>query len=183
MSGGGHHVDANDPFQKRAAVAMAIYTVQLALANMLTNQARTNAILLSNRAANKWSYFQSKSTKQNLAKVESDILIRLPQNVQNAQAVQAGQKPDELVAKLNLEVERYEAEKATIQSEAQQLEEQGTHLEHKEHFYEYAATVVELAIVLAGVSLLMHSKKVLAASLGIACISLVILGYTYLLMH
>ena len=74
----GPHADASDPFQKRTAVAIALFTTVLAFANMLTNQARTEAILSSNRATNKWSHFQSKSTKQQLVRLEQSLLARLP---------------------------------------------------------------------------------------------------------
>jgi Domain of unknown function (DUF4337) len=176
MSGHGAHVDSNDPFQKRIAVAMAIYAVQLAFANMLTTQARTQAILLSNKAASKWSYFQSKGTKQNLAGAEVDILGQLPSAADQAART-------ELIAKLKGEVTRYETEKAAIQDEAKAFEVKSAHEEHKEHFCEYGAIAAELAIVIAGVALLMHSKKILAASIAMSVASVLILVYTQFLLH
>jgi Domain of unknown function (DUF4337) len=176
MSGHGAHVDPNDPFQKRVAVAMAIYAVQLAFVNMLTTQARTQAILQSNRAASRWAYFQSKGMKQNVAAAEVDLLAQLPPAV-------GATGRDELLAKLRAEGARYEAEKATIQEEAKAFETQSAHAEHMEHFCEYGAIAAELAIVSAGVALLMHSKKVLTVSVAMAIGSLLIVAYTHFLLH
>ncbi|HVO31710.1 MAG TPA: DUF4337 family protein, partial [bacterium] len=59
----GAHADPHDPFQKKVALAMSLCAVLLAFVTMMTNQARTEALLLSNEAANQWSFFQAKSTK------------------------------------------------------------------------------------------------------------------------
>src|SRR5438132_1288659 len=100
MSGHGAHADASDPFQKRAAVAIAVFTVILAFANMLTNQSRTRAILSSNRATNQWSYYQSKSTKLVVTQLHRDLV-----------------KDDTAkVAALDQEMVRYEKEKEEIKA-------------------------------------------------------------------
>src|SRR5437868_5183811 len=133
MSGHGAHADASDPFQKRAAVAIAIFTVILAFANMLTNQSRTKAILSSNRATNQWSYYQSKSSKALITQLRRDLV-----------------KDDAAkVAELDQELARYEKEKEEIRARAEGLASEEGDAEHKEHYFEYAATVVELGIVLA----------------------------------
>lgn len=161
------HADANDPFQKRTAVAIAIFTVILAFANMLTNQARTEAILSSNRATNKWSYYQSKSTKQNLVKLEQSLLPRLGTADVTAD-----------VARLTAELARYDSEKETIKAEGEHLAALEHECEHKEHYYDYAATIIELAIILASVALLMNSKKALYASAAVALASVGLLLFT-----
>ena len=167
----GPHADSTDPFQRRAAVAIAIFTVTLAFANMLTNQSRTKAILSSNRATNQWAYYQSKSTKQNLTKMERDLL--------------ASSRPDDpQLAKLDDEMARYAKEKEDIKKRAESLAGEEADAEHKEHFFEYSATVVELAIVMAGVALLLASRKLLGLSTVVAGASLVLMAYTaFLLGH
>ena len=96
----GPHADPNDPFQKRTAVAIALFTTVLAFANMLTNQARTQAILSSNRATNKWSHYQSKSTKQQLARLEQTLLSHMP----NVETVASD------TARVTTELARYDGE-------------------------------------------------------------------------
>lgn len=165
------HVDSHDPFQKRVAVALAIYTVILALANMLTNQTNAQAIITSNNTTSKWNYYQAKSNKENILKSEIEILSRLPQT------------GEDILGKLRSEIARYEAEKAEVQKEATALEKASEHLQHRGHGYEYAATIVELAIVFGGLALLANAKKVLYASAAIATVSVGLIGYATFLMH
>lgn len=172
MSGHGPHADASHPFQKRVAVAIAVYTVVLAVANMLTNQARTEAILSSNRAADQWAYYQAKGTKQNLVKLEKSILGR----------VENGGLLNEDMTRLDRDIARYEKDKDDIKKKSQVLAAAEDENEHKEHSYEYAATLAELGIIIASVALLLESKKAVALS-ALACAgSIVLLIYTSFLM-
>jgi hypothetical protein len=167
----GAHVDANDPFQKRVAVALAVYTVVLALANMLTNQSNSQGIIASNETTSKWNYYQAKSNKQNIIKAETDIVALL------LAAPNTPSGNGDLLAKLKSESERYDTEKAEIQKEAKELEHKGQHLQHKAHLFEYGSTIAELAIVIGGISLLVHSKKTLYASAAIASVAIAIIAY------
>jgi hypothetical protein len=184
MSGHGPHADPHDPFQRRTAIFMAIYTVVIAFNSMLTTQARTRALLLSNEATNKWSYFQSKSTKQVITAATRDVLARLPE----MPVVAAGEgegKPvqrvalSEAIEKLTREGERYEHEKEEIKKEAEEIVEKGQHQQHREHWFEYATVVAELAIVLAGVALLLASKTAFRISALLALTSLGLSGWTF----
>jgi hypothetical protein len=163
VSGHGAHADASDPFQKRAAVAIAVFTVVLAFANMLTNQARTKAILSSNRATNQWAYYQSKSSKLLLTQLRRDLLSK-----------DDGVK----LTALDEEIGRYEREKEEIRKRAEGLEREEADSEHKEHYYEYSATIVELGIVLAGIALLLSARRLLVLATVVACCSLALMGYT-----
>jgi hypothetical protein len=168
MSGHGPHADASQPFQKRVAVAIAVYTVILAIANMLTNQARTEAILSSNRAADQWAYYQAKGTKQNLVRLEKNILGR----------VENGGLHDDDMVRLDKEIARYEKEKEEIKRQSMVLGAAEDENEHKEHFYEYAATLAELGIIIASVALLLTSKKAVAISALASTASLLLIIYT-----
>lgn len=167
------HADASDPFQKRTAVAIALFTTVLAFANMLTNQARTEAILSSNRATNKWSHYQSKSTKQQLVRLEQSLLSRLP-GVETASADGA---------RITAELARYDTEKEVIRKDAEALAAEEREAEHKEHFYEYSATLAELAIILASIALLTTSRKALYMSLVVVSTALLLVAYTSFALH
>lgn len=164
----GPHADANDPFQKRTAVAIALFTTVLAFANMLTNQARTQAILSSNRATNKWSHYQSKSTKQQLARLEQTLLSHMP-NVESAASD---------TARVTAELARYDGEKDVIRKEAEKLTADEKEAEHKEHYFEYSATITELAIILASIALLTGSRKALYASMVVVALGLGLIAFT-----
>jgi hypothetical protein len=178
----GPHADASDPFQRRTAIFMALYTVLIAFNGMLTSQARTKALLLSNEATDKWSYYQAKSTKQVIAVATHDILVRLPEAAPVGE-VEGKLKVSlaEAVEKLATQAERYEHEKEDIKKEADEIVERGQHQQHREHWFEYATVVAELAIVLASVALLLTSKAAFRISLALAIVSLGLTAWTFLL--
>ena len=175
----GPHADASDPFQRRTAIFMAIYTVLIAFNTMLTSQARTNALLLSNEATDKWAYFQAKSTKQVVAVATREVLERLP--VASAGEGEAAPKGSlaSVVERLTREAERYEAEKEGVKKEAEAIVERGAHQQHREHWFEYATVIGELAIVLASVALLLTSKIAFRVSAALAVASLALTGWTF----
>ena len=77
MSGHHPHADHNDPFQRRVAVFIAGFAALLAFTTMLTNEARTAAILLASESSNQWSFFQAKSTKGVVTRAELELLEHL----------------------------------------------------------------------------------------------------------
>ena len=211
MSGHGPNADHKDPFQRKVAVTMALFTVLLAFTTMLTNQARTEAILLATEAANEWTYFQAKSTKSTVVRAELELIeqIRMPAEVPKATMVKPAEKqhqsgkddthhatpnlepadnkseilvdPDALRSRLKSDLARYERDKEEIQHRAQELTNHGRHFQHREHGFEYASTIAELAIVLASVGLLMSSNRVFQISIGVAAISAAVTAWTWLI--
>jgi len=149
---------------------MAIYTVALAFTNALVNGARSNSIIFANDAAAKWSYYQAKSIKEQLKRLEISLTEKL---------VPVGQKPPS-VEKETAEITRYEHEKSEIEADAKKLETQQKLFEHREHTLEYSAIGFELGIVLAGVALLQHSKVLFHVSKIAAIVAVGIMIFTYL---
>ena len=171
MSGGhGPHADANDPFQRQVAVVLAMYSVGLAFVNMLTNQSRTKSILRSNEATDQWAFYQSKSTKEVVISSELDMLKSLPT------------PPTETIGRLSSEIGRYDGNKKEIKQKAESLVAEAKAAEHKEHYFEYASVLIELAIVIAGVSLLLHKRSVFYMTVVLALAGLALTGYTALVM-
>jgi hypothetical protein len=144
--------------------------VGLAFVNMLTNQSRTKSILRSNEATDQWAFYQSKSTKEVVITSEIDLLKSLPT------------PPQEIIGRLSAETGRYDGAKKEIKEKAETLVAEGKDAEHKEHYYEYASVLIELGIVIAGVSLLLHKKSVFYATVVLAVAGLALTGYTALFM-
>jgi len=73
--------EANDPFSKQVAITIALLAVVLAVIENKGDNAKTDAILRTSEAANRWGYYQSKSIKQDLYETELEILSHLrPRN-------------------------------------------------------------------------------------------------------
>lgn len=168
-----HAAHSNDDFASKIAVMTAIMATVGALigyeGGATQNEAamyKNSAAIKKTEAANQWSYYQSKSSKQNLA----ELAINLP-----------GADVD----KYKSEVERYKKEKEEIKKGAEEMEREVLKLEeaseaalHQHHRWAQSMTAVQIAISLAAIALLTKKKwlqygsyAVATAGLGIAALA------------
>ena len=115
---------------------------------------KNEAVLRKTEAANMWSYYQAKSTKQNLAEFA------------------AGIAPDARAAeRFQAEAKRYGSEKEGIKKQAEELERQSTAADEKSkhalHPHERLAismTLLQIAIALASITVLTQRRWLLWAA-------------------
>ena len=117
---------------------------------------KNNAAIKKTEAANQWSYFQSKSTKQNLNELALDL--------------GSGSKKEFYES----EIKRYKDEKAEIKAKAEKLEAESLEWDaksdaemHQHHRWAQATTVLQVSIALAAIALL-TKKKWLKAGMFVA---------------
>ncbi|MCX7257118.1 MAG: DUF4337 domain-containing protein [Polaromonas sp.] len=108
---------------------------------------KNNAAISKTEAANKWSYFQSKSTKQSLAEFARDLA------------------PDDKKVAYQGKIDRYEKEKNEIKLDAEKLEAESTAWDkssdvqmHQHHRWAQATTLLQVSIALAAIALLTRKK-------------------------
>jgi hypothetical protein len=151
--------EAKDRFEKSLAVSIACMAVVLAVISDHADDAKTEAILSTNEAANAWSYFQAKSTKQHVT--ESDLHLLDVLEVEDEAGIRG---------KLGADVERYEQEKNTIKLEAEQLAEQAARARSVDDRAGQGALFLQLAIVLASVAMLARWSKLWIVSVLVALV-------------
>ena len=147
----GHGIDS---FSGRIAVMTAIMATIGALFGFqggdTQNQAamyKNNAAIKKTEASNQWSFYQAKSSKQNLAAL-------------GLQLVEDSRKPP-----FEIEVRRYEVEKAEIKSAAEKLEKASNEFDersearmHQHHRWAQATTALQVAIAMAAIALLTRKR-------------------------
>jgi glucose/arabinose dehydrogenase len=131
-----------------AATAMAIDNVKDGNIGQAMAQAQAKAV-------DTWSYYQAKSTKENLAEATLDQLqtlraLNMPPD--NAVAV------DKRIETYQASVARYEKEKAAIKTEAEGYEQEYTALNQRDDQFDLSDAAFSLAIALLGVSVLTQRK-------------------------
>ncbi|MBX7207505.1 MAG: DUF4337 domain-containing protein [Verrucomicrobiaceae bacterium] len=152
--------EAKDPFERAIAISIAIMAVLLSFIDNKGDNAKTDSILKTNEATNKWAYFQSKSIKQSLREFEADMIKLSP----SAASGEAAKKLDEM----KLEIERYGAEKEKIGGEAKQLVDEATASGEINDKCDQAALLLQIAVVIASVAILTRWKLMWYASLVLA---------------
>ncbi len=150
---GDGHQDSNNMTSQIALFTAMIATVG-ALFGYMGGATQANAGLYKNNAAikkteaaNQWSYFQAKSTKQSLNELALDL-------------APAGKKEF-----YEAEIKRYKEEKTEIKAKAEQLEAQSLDWDnksdaemHQHHRWAQATTVLQVSIALAAIALLTRRK-------------------------
>jgi hypothetical protein len=185
MSGHGFHVHGphdhevehaaqhgGDKFAGSVAVMTAILATVGALFSYMGGATQANAGLYKNDAAikkteasNQWNFYQSKSSKQNLAELAMALA------------------PEEKKAQYQQEVERYKKEKAEIKLAAEKLEAESTEWDkkseaqlHLHHRWAQATTALQVSIALAAIALLTRRKWLEYGMFGVAGVGVLLGG-------
>ena len=167
---GGH----GDGFSNRIAVMTAVLATVGALFGYLGGATQNDAALFKNNAAidkteaaNKWNYYQAKSSRQNLA----ELAMTIP-------GVDRKHYQDEAA--------RYEAQKKTINEEAtawearsQAWNDRSEAAMHSHHQWAIATTAEQIAISLAAITLLTRRKWLLGVTYGVAILGFVLGGFAW----
>lgn len=126
---------------------------------------KNNAAIKKTEAANQWSFFQAKSTKQSLAEFARDLA------------------PDDRKVAYQVRIDRYETEKNAIKLGAEKLEAEAMVWDHasdeqlhQHHRWAQATTVLQVSIALAAIALLTRKKWLEYGMFGVAAVGLVLGG-------
>jgi Na+/glutamate symporter len=130
---------------------------------------KNEAAIKKTEAANQWSYYQSKSGKQNL----SELALELA--------------PEPRKAFYTEEIKRYKAEKAEIKTEAEKLEtaskewdDKSAEQMHQHHRWAQATTALQIAIAMAAIALLTKKRWLEKLVFGVSAIGIVVGGAAWL---
>ena len=143
--------EANDPFEKRAAVTIAILAVVLAVVGNKGDNAKTDAIIKTNEATNQWAYFQAKSIKSTVANSEREMLSLLSPS--QTGVAEIAKLSEELKAK----IEKYEKEQEPIKEKADEFKKEAEHESAINNRCDRAALALQVGIIAASVSILARS--------------------------
>lgn len=168
---GAHHGE-KDSFAGQIAVITAVLATVGALFSYMGGATQANAGLYKNNAAikkteasNQWNYYQSKSSKQNLAEL--------------AMALVAADRKEQY----QQEIDRYKKEKAEIKAAAEKLEEESHDWDHQSdqemhlhHRWAQATTALQVSIALAAIALLTRRKWLEWGMFGVAGIGVALGG-------
>ncbi|MBH9553008.1 DUF4337 domain-containing protein [Inhella gelatinilytica] len=165
-----------DGLKGQLAVITAVLATIGALFSYQGGATQANAALFKNDAAikkteasNQWAYYQSKSSKQNLAELGVSLLPE-------------GERRDAY----RKEIERYKAEKDDIKAKAESLEKESVAFDrqsaeqmHQHHRWAQATTALQVAIALAAIALLTERKWLEWGTLALGGVGVVLGGLAW----
>ncbi|MBI3629789.1 MAG: DUF4337 domain-containing protein [Candidatus Rokubacteria bacterium] len=169
-------------FTRRVALVTAIYAVALAVAALGGNGYGREMLLAQQQASDQWAFYQARSIREHQyrgqkLRLELDLLERGA-----AMKPEARARAEALLRKFGDEEKRYNTSKEPIKVEAEKLEHERDLARRRLFNFEYAEVFLQIAIVLASVSILAVSRLMFSVSLvaAVAGAALAINGFTLL---
>ena len=166
-----HHAADGDPWPIRMAVVVSFLAASLAVAEIGAKSSQTKYLTHHITASDTWNFYQAKNLRAIVRDSQAITLESLP--TANDPAVQE-------------KIKAARAEQARMRDEPgsgdgmKQLKDKALHEEHERdaafhayHGYEYTAGALEIAIVLASVSVVtrLHQLGIAAGAIGaVACL-------------
>jgi len=147
-------------FTKRVALVTAMFAVMLAITSLGGNNAMKEMLLAAQESSNQWAYYQAKVLREHLyrsqkASLEAQLLER-----GNAMKPEVRGQFEALIKKAGDEEARFGAEKKAVEQEAKKLEHERDINRSKDPYFDYAEVLLQIAIVMASISILSSSRPV-----------------------
>jgi hypothetical protein len=155
-------------FTRRVALTTALYAVLLAITSLGGNNATKEMLLAQQQASDQWAFYQAKVIREHqyralALRLEVEVLERGPVMRPEVRA-----RYDELLGKFAEEEKRYNVEKKDIEKDAKRLEHERDVNRARDPNFDAAEAVLQIAIVIASVSILSTSRALYAVSLVFA---------------
>ncbi len=147
-------------FTKRVALTTAIFAVILAITALGGNKTMKEMLLAQQQASDQWAFYQAKVIREHLyrshkLRLEGDLLER-----GSAMKSEVKGKIESLLKDLAQEEARYNTEKKEVEKEAKKLEHERDVYRSKDPYFEYGEVLLQIAIVMASISILSGSRPV-----------------------
>jgi len=156
-----HHVESNDSFGKIIGIQTAFLAMFLSIFSILSHQTNTESIILVNKAADQWSFYQAKKIRNYQLELNSQLLqLMAPTNPLVTKTI----------AQYSKQESKYENDLTAIMAEAKKIELEGSLVHRKTGYFELAEGLLEISMILSSLYFLSHKKlfPVLGLFLGIA---------------
>jgi hypothetical protein len=157
-------------FTKRVALITAIFAVMLAITSLGGNNAMKEMLLSQQQASDQWAFYQAKLLREHLYRSQKLRLeIDLVERGSGMKSEVKG-RVKALLKKVAEEEARYGAEKTEIEKEAKKLEHERDVNRAKDPYFDYGEVLLQIAIVMASVSILSGSRPVFLFAIVSACL-------------
>ncbi len=159
---------AEDEFGRRVALVTAVFAVLLAIAALGGNHAMKEMLLAQQKSSDQWAFYQAKVIREHQyrgqrLRLEADLLERGP-----VMTPAGRQALGDLKRTFEEEEKRYNSEKREIEKGAKELEQERDLYQLKDPYFLIAEALLQIAIVMASVSILSRSGPIFAFSLVLA---------------
>ena len=168
-------------FHSIVALITAVYAVVLAIATLGGSHAMKRMLLFQQQASNQWAYYQAKSIREHLYKSQKAMLESELSLIAGTRGADITAKARAAINAFGDEQSRFANEKTEIMKKARELEKKRDINLSKSPYFEYAEVLLQIAIIMASVSILADSRAVFAFSAVFALAGVFMCANGYLL--
>lgn len=161
--------EAEDPFGRRVAVTIAILAVLMALIANRGDDAKTEALLKTTEAANRWAYYQAKSIKEHAYDIQGQVLAIAPASPDATATART-----DLIGRYAGQIERYKREKADIEAQARAMEAEARVALEVNNRCDQGVLFMQIAIVVCSVAILAQFALLWWGGMGVGIIGIII---------
>ena len=133
------------------SLVISVLAVLVAMVTVIGHRTHTEAILLQTRSADQWNQYQAKKIRQEQVTIAADLLSLQP----SADDAAVQKKLGEYRAHLD----KWKDELTEEQHKAQELEEEVGKAEGRADRYDMGEALLQIAVVLASITLLTRTKS------------------------
>jgi hypothetical protein len=154
-------------FSRRVALTTAVYAVILAIAALGGSNAMKEMLLSQQEATNQWAYYQAKVVREHLNrghKLMVEVQLADPSRLPEAERG----KYEALMKRYADEEKRMNADKKDIEQVARRHEAERDTNQARDPYFDYAEVLLQIAIVMASVSIISASRPVFVVSVVLA---------------
>jgi len=148
------------------SLAIAIFAVLVAMVTVLSHRAHTQAVLEQTRAADQWNEYQSRKLRVQQTQIASDLLSLMPSS--DAAAAQAK------LTTYRTEITKWKAELDQAMEKAHEQEAEVERAEHRAARFDLGEAMLQIAVVLASITLLTRQHRYVVAAGLLAVVGVVI---------
>lgn len=184
------HEELQEAHEKSGSKWVAVYIAILAVALAITGMGASNAMkdMLSNNieASNLWSFFQAKTIRKTSIDVAADefgLILAANPNMPEA----ARRQIEDTIKRYKATSARYESEPDTKEgrreliARAKEKEKARDTAQRKDPYFDFAEALIQIAIVLASVSLITRTSLLLIVSFAMSGLGIFLSANGFLL--
>lgn len=155
-------------FTRRVALLISIFGMMLALTSLGGATAGKEMLLNQQKASNHWAYYQAKAMRQHLYQQEQARLQLELASRSEGLTPGLRQQYEQRIKLAGQQAARYRADRDKLETEARALQDKSSQYREKDHNFEFALALLQLAIVLASVAILANSRPVVILAMVLA---------------
>jgi hypothetical protein len=167
-------------FTRRAALVTAVFAVVLAIASLGGNNAMKEMLLAQQQASDQWAYYQAKSIREHLYRSQKVMLENQLDLLSQIISPESAEKAKASIAALAGEESKFANDKKEIEQEAKKLEKERDVNRLRDPYFDYAEVLLQIAIVMASVSIISNSRAVFGFSVLVASLGTLMCANGYL---